>query len=207
MQIFHREAGVMGANCYFIAQDNGDCIVVDPGGTPERLIRLMEEESLTPRAILLTHGHFDHIGACAVLRERYHIPISIHRADAQMIEDGKNRLMHAYRVTPFSADQLLEDGDIIHIGEISVQTIHTPGHTPGSVTYRVEGVLLSGDTLFYHNVGRTDLEGGDYAALLESLGRLAALEGDYRVLPGHDRPTTLEEERKFNRYMKEALAK
>lgn len=209
MKILTYSVGVWQTNCYFIVDDAGNAAAVDPGDDFDKLKSKIEERMLHVEAILLTHGHFDHIGALEQLRGYTGAPVYIHSDDAALLCDADKSYMK-----PFGgrddicrpAEKLLCDGDTINIGEVSVKVIHTPGHTPGSVCYlATEGeqrALLSGDTLFRGSIGRYDLLGGDYEQILSSLKILHALPFDCKVYPGHGASTRLEAERETNVYMK-----
>lgn len=207
MRIYTLQVGEIGTNCYLAASDAGNAAIVDPGAEPERIAAALERHSLTPRLILLTHGHFDHIGAAEALRQRYHIPLYVHAADAELLSDpaknGGKGLMR--REVTAGYDHLLVDGDRIPLDELEFQIVHTPGHTKGSVCFAAEDALLAGDTLFCRGIGRTDLYGGSFPEIRRSLSRLAALEGDRRVFPGHGPATTLDAERAENPYLGERL--
>lgn len=210
MKLFHICVGPIATNCYILADRKGDAAVVDPGDEAPKIIALLNEHGLTPRKILLTHGHFDHIGGIKRLKEQYPgLEVCIGKKDAPMLVRGIAHLRWAAYVkaedyTDLKADVELSEGDLVTAGSMSFQVMETPGHSRGGVCYLCAPYLFSGDTLFLREAGRTDLEGGDYPALLASLRRIAALEGDYTVLPGHDDATTLEAERRYNPYMKEA---
>lgn len=207
MRIYTLQVGEIGTNCYLAASDAGNAAIVDPGAEPERIAAALERHSLTPRLILLTHGHFDHIGGAEALRQRYHIPLYVHAADAELLSDpaknGGKGLMG--REVTAGCDHLLVDGDRIPLDELEFQVIHTPGHTKGSACFSAEDALLTGDTLFCRGIGRTDLYGGSFPEIRRSLSRLAALEGDRRVFPGHGPATTLDAERAENPYLGERL--
>ena len=207
MRIYTLQVGEIGTNCYLAASDAGNAAIVDPGAEPERIVAALTQYSLTPALILLTHGHFDHIGAAEALRQWYHIPLYVHAADAELLSDpaknGGKGLMG--REVTAGYDHLLVDGDRIPLDELEFQVIHTPGHTAGSVCFAADGLLLTGDTLFCRGIGRTDLYGGSFSEIRRSLSRLAALEGDRRVFPGHGPATTLDAERAENSYLGERL--
>lgn len=207
MRIYTLQVGEIGTNCYLAASDAGNAAIVDPGAEPERIAAALTQYSLTPALILLTHGHFDHIGAAEALRQWYHIPLYVHAADAELLSDpaknGGKGLMG--REVTAGCDHLLVDGDRIPLDELEFQVIHTPGHTKGSVCFAADGLLLTGDTLFCRGIGRTDLYGGSFPEIRRSLSRLATLEGDRRVFPGHGPATTLDAERAENPYLGERL--
>ena len=185
MKIFIRATGPLQCNTYLLISEGGDAAVIDPGGDAPRLLALLEAQGAALRQILLTHGHYDHMGAAEALMQATGAPLKMHPDDAPMLQDAMCNLS-----TPFTGEPLrlppaytpLGDGEEIAVGGDTLRVLHTPGHSPGSV-------------------GRTDFPGGDPTLLLRSLRRLAALEGDYRVLPGHEEETTLEAERRQNPYM------
>lgn len=203
MKVFSLPVGMIGTNCYLVAAENGAAAIIDPGAQPEKISKAVRECGLTPQMILLTHGHFDHIGAADALRKEYGIPLYLHQADADMVGDsGKNGglgLIGEHVICGW--DILVADGDTVKLEGLNFQVIHTPGHTKGSVCYAVEDALFTGDTLFCGSIGRTDLYGGSYPELCTSLKKLAALDMNYRVYPGHERATTLDAEKQQNPYL------
>ena len=205
MQIHTLVVGMMEDNCYIVEQA-GACAVIDPGEEPQRLISFLEDNGLTPTHILLTHGHFDHIGGVNPLRERFGCQLAVGKGDAPMLADPQQNMgtmtgkpLDLYRMTP---DLLLEEGETVQVGPLAFQVLETPGHTPGGVTYLCGDTLFTGDTLFRGSVGRTDFPGGSPAALMHAVKRLAALEGDYQVLPGHGPASRLSWERTHNFFMR-----
>ncbi len=187
-------------NCYILADEKTKAAaIIDPGDTVPEIKELVKKDNLDVRAIFLTHGHYDHVGGVAALRKKYKdIPVYLHSEDA-----GKDtELMPTRALDPVT---LWRDGDVVMVGELQVEVLHTPGHSAGSVTLRCQDVLFTGDTLFTQSVGRTDFPGGSQEALMASLKRLGELEGDYQVLPGHDTFTSLDQERQWNPYLKQAL--
>ncbi len=187
-------------NCYILADEKTKAAaIIDPGDTVPEIKELVKKDNLDVRAIFLTHGHYDHVGGVAALRKKYKdIPVYLHPEDA-----GKDtELMPTRALDPVT---LWRDGDVVMVGELQVEVLHTPGHSAGSVTLRCQDVLFTGDTLFTQSVGRTDFPGGSQEALMASLKRLGELEGDYQVLPGRDTFTSLDQERQGNPYLKQAL--
>ena len=178
---------------------------MDPADNGPRLVRLLEEEGLTPAAVLLTHGHYDHILAVPALQERWpDLPVYCHPLDvpAKKTERDMGRVFPT--VAAFKNLTPLADGQALDIAGLAIAVLHTPGHTPGSVTFMTGDVLFTGDTLFCRSIGRTDFIGGDDRQMAASLRRLADLPGDFRVLPGHDEATVLSQERRFNPWLQPA---
>lgn len=211
MKLLHTTLGPIGTNCYFAVDDNGNTAIIDPGANSTRVNQILEENKLTPKLILLTHGHFDHIGgAKGVVKNHPEVKIVIGEKDAPMLPAAINNSNWRQFITEedykgLKADITVCEGDELTVGTLVFKVIETPGHTRGGVCYICEDCIFSGDTLFRHECGRTDLDGGDYPTILRSLKRLYDLKGDFNVLPGHEELTTLEEERSCNHYMKEAL--
>ncbi len=204
MKIHTLLLGELAANCHIIDCGDGICAAVDVGNDADKLLGYLESNHLTLKAILLTHGHYDHIGGVEEVRKATGAAVYIHENDAIMLKSARHNL--AAQITPLPYTPVKEyitmkDGEEIAIGSRSFTVMHTPGHTSGSVCFLTEDVMLSGDTLFYHSIGRTDL-GGSPVQMRESLKKLKALPIDYRVYTGHDRTTTLEDERNFNPYMR-----
>jgi len=197
--------GNIGANCYLLTDEaSGDCAVIDPGFSGKRLDRLAE--SAPPqniKLIILTHRHFDHILGVASLKQQTGAQVAIHHLDAPALTDPQLSLSRLVgKQQPVDPDILLCDGDVLPLGSLTLQILHTPGHTEGGICILCGDALFTGDTLFLGDIGRTDLPTGDYSALLDSIAKLGRLPGNLTVYPGHGPQTTLEHERKFNQYMK-----
>ncbi len=182
--------GSFAANCYLL-EDNGEVVIIDPSASAASILRKVQEMGAKPTAILLTHGHFDHIMSIDTLRQYCpDLPVYIHEGDAPMLSDGQKNgfsLFFDQDKTYNPADKLLKAGDIIKVGDATLEVIHTPGHSPGSVCYlcREDGILITGDTLFADNIGRCDLWGGSHTTIMESLKRLRGLDGSLTIYPGH----------------------
>lgn len=199
--------GMIGTNCYIFWDDNSkECAVVDPGAKGEKPAALIRELGLTPVGVLLTHSHFDHILGIPGLRAVWpDLPVYCHSADIQREKTQITFGTEFPTVTAFGNLTTYGEGDKVAVGPLQVEVLHTPGHTPGSVTLKVGDALFTGDTLFQGSMGRTDLAGGDYGQIMASLRRLAALPGDFKVYPGHEGSSTLEAERAYNPCIREAL--
>ncbi len=195
--------GMCETNSYIIWDENGACVIVDPEGRAESYIRFIKENGLKPEAILLTHAHFDHIGAMEPLKKEYGIKVYAGEKEKQVLNDPSINLTGMIGAQKsYDADVYLKDGEEFTIGTMTFKTIFTPGHTCGSVCYLVDDVMVAGDTLFMGSCGRTDFPTGDWGKMNESLQLLKNLKGDYRVLSGHGPETTLERERKTNMFMR-----
>ena len=187
--------GAYQTNCYIIHDETSKtCCVIDPGYDADIILRKLDSLGLKPEAILLTHGHFDHVGAVKELAAETGCEVYIHSADLTMPP-----MMTA---GPLYYTKTYAEGDQLQLAGLNIAVIHTPGHTPGSVCLLVQTSIFSGDTLFQGSCGRTDLPGGDWATILKSLNRLAAIEGNFWVFPGHGGSTTLRDEKRYNPYMK-----
>ena len=208
MQIIRLPVGMLQANCYLVAEAGGDAVVIDPGAEAERIIEAVRSRDLKVKHILLTHVHFDHMQAAADVAAATGADILAPVGDWPARTDPQLSLCHMMPgggSQTLSAAGKLRDGEVVEAGKLRLTVLHTPGHTPGSCCFLCGDVLFTGDTLFRGSVGRTDFPGGSYDALKRSLDRLAALPGDYTLLPGHDDATTLAEERAGNPYMNDSF--
>ncbi|MDQ0351015.1 glyoxylase-like metal-dependent hydrolase (beta-lactamase superfamily II) [Alkalibacillus filiformis] len=203
MNIYSFSLGLLGTNCYIIEQ-NQKALVVDPGGDAEKLIQFFSENDIQPIAILLTHAHFDHIGGVEELRSYYSIDVYMHELEREWLTNpqlnGSQRFQVGEIKAEREADQFLTEG-ISTIDQFEFKVLHTPGHSPGSISFLFESnnVLIAGDTLFQMGIGRTDLPFGEHQTLLQSIqGKIFNLSDDTTVLPGHGPKTTVGEEKEQN---------
>lgn len=196
--------GQIDTNCYLIGDEKKRvCAVADPGGSPERVLEMIEKSGLEPKMILLTHGHWDHVGAIPALLEKWpDLPVYAHEKELCPADEPNP---HYFFPHAGKNQRTYGEGDALALGSLTLRILHTPGHSGGSVVILVEDVMLSGDTLFAGTCGRYDLSGGDGEQMLQSLKRLGVLQGDYKVCPGHGALTTLERERQTNPYMRQAM--
>ncbi len=206
MRIKKIVVGEMEVNCYIIIDElSSECAIIDAGAEPQKIIDFIENEKLSPKAIILTHGHYDHIGACAEVMNRFNVPLVSGENESEILNSSVKNLSVIFGSNlTLNADMFLKDGDEYSIGALKFKTIATPGHTPGGIClyFENEGVLISGDTLFFGSVGRTDLYLGNTSDLLNSLKKLAKLSDDTIVYPGHGQQTTIKFEKENNPYVK-----
>ena len=200
--------GPLQANCFVIGcEETREAAVIDPGGDAPRILSVLEKDQLKTVAIINTHGHFDHVGGNKAMKAATGADLMIHKLDAPMLEHLTQSAaawgMQADE-SP-SPDRLLEDGDVIEIGTLKLNVIHTPGHSPGGICLHVaeSNALFVGDTLFAGSIGRTDLPGGDYNTLISSIqNKLFPLGDEIHIYNGHMEPTTIGQEKRFNPFCK-----
>ncbi|UII54842.1 MBL fold metallo-hydrolase [Cytobacillus spongiae] len=200
--------GPLQTNCYIISNRAKVCLIVDPGGEGARLINHLQKRNLKPQAILLTHAHFDHIGAVDDVRNHYNIPVYVHEKEASWLMDpalnGSHYFLTSNAIQMNKADQLFVKEEMKTVGDFTFQILYTPGHSPGSVSfYFSEGeFVVAGDALFNGSIGRTDLPGGNHQQLLTSIHeKLLSLPEDTHVLPGHGLTTTIIDEMDSNPFL------
>ncbi|MDQ1180283.1 MBL fold metallo-hydrolase [Rhodococcus sp. SORGH_AS_0301] len=215
MRVTGFPAGMFQTNCYVVSRDEGtDCIVVDPGqDAAAPLYSFLDDAGLTPIAVLLTHGHLDHMWDATPVCARFDIPLYVHPDDRHMLTDPASGIgpvlapliAHSTFEEPSTVVELAH-GDVLDVAGLGVTVAHTPGHTRGSVVFRLDGgeqqVIFSGDTLFAGSIGRSDLPGGDHEQLLASIAEhLLCLDDETAVLPGHGESTTIGAERGSNPFL------
>ena len=202
MEVKVLQVGPIGTNCYILEDEKARAAaIIDPGDEAGRILQVIEDDGVDVKYILLTHGHYDHTTAVPQLHKALpQAEIYIHRADANGA--GSQLFPLAGQIPDL---KFYDEGDTLALGDMTIQVLHTPGHSKGSVTLKVGDVLFCGDTLFAGSCGRTDFVGGSYGQILQSLKRLVSLEGNLRVCPGHEGTSTLDVERAHNPFVREAL--
>lgn len=199
--------GCYGANSYILTcEDTKEAVVVDPGGESEDTIKVLEEENLALKYIVLTHGHGDHIGGAIDLKEKYKVPILIHELDEELINDSEKNLSTVLpmKEISFKSDKNLKDGDIIKFGNVELEVLHTPGHSQGCICLKSGNDILTGDTLFRGSIGRTDLYGSSSQEdLVDSVKTkiMVFKDDDINFHPGHGPESTMKFEKENNPFL------
>ena len=202
MDIKTLQVGPIGTNCYLLCDETEKlCAVIDPGGDADRVAAAVEGSGCAPCAILLTHGHYDHTGGVADLQAQWpEVPTYLSRRDQGA---GDSYMLQLF--PPVANAKDYDEGDTVRVGSLTLEVLATPGHSEGSVTLRCGDVLFCGDTLFAGSCGRTDFPGGSMKKIMVSLKRLGQLEGNLTVYPGHMEGSTLDQERSWNPYLRQAM--
>jgi glyoxylase-like metal-dependent hydrolase (beta-lactamase superfamily II) len=193
------------SNCYIVASDKTkEAVIIDPGAEFNRIDSEIVELGVKPKMILLTHAHGDHIGAVLEFVEKYNIPVYIHEDDAKALVDSDinlTKVLFRKEVT-INPDVKLKDGDKIVLGDLEFEIIHTPGHTLGGISIKVENIMMTGDTLFNKSIGRTDFPGGSFDQIIDSIkNKIFKYDDETIVYPGHNAPTTIESEKLSNPFV------
>lgn len=213
MIVEHFSVGPLGCNCVIVGDEvTKEAIVVDPGGDGPKILTRLAELGLTCKAVIHTHTHFDHVGSTHEVVAATNAPAMIHEGDLFLYEgDGLQMQLNAFGLpfrapAPVDIDRFLVDGDAVRAGDIEAGVLHTPGHTPGSLCFLLEGdrpVLIAGDTLFQRSIGRSDLWGGDGDQLIRSIhDKILTLPDETLVITGHGATTTVGEERSMNPFLR-----
>lgn len=196
--------GETQTNCYILGcSKTKEAMIIDPGSEKDKIIEKINSLNLIPKYIILTHAHGDHIGAASDLKKYYNIPICVHHMDLNMLSNADLNYSEMIFDKPISikTDMILDNTDVLNLGTLKVEIIHTPGHTHGSISLKCNDVIFCGDTLFKESIGRTDLVGGSYNKLINSIiNRLLILPDNTIVYPGHGPETTIGYEKKNNIY-------
>lgn len=206
MRYYQLPLGALQTNCYILKNDKNECIIIDPGAEGKKLIQFLNDNKPQPSAILLTHAHFDHIGAVDDIREAFQIPVYVHKKEEKWLTTPSlNGSAHFGNIVEIkAADTLIMEEQQLTIGSFTFEVFETPGHSPGSVSYYLqnEGYLFSGDVLFQGSVGRTDLVGGSMDVLMDSIhNKVLTLPTDTIVFPGHGPITLIENEMNSNPFL------
>ncbi|MEJ5226451.1 MBL fold metallo-hydrolase [Thermodesulfovibrio sp.] len=209
MKIKKFEVGPLLVNCYVVYDETSkECFIIDPGDEPDLILDFVKEEELNVSYIICTHGHFDHIGAVGEIKEATGAEIILHEKDLEIYKNSPIVASQFFgidmEIQP-DPDRLIKDEDLIKIFKREIQAIHTPGHSPGSISIHFDGYLFTGDTLFAGSVGRTDLFGGNMQELMKSLKKIAQLPSETIILPGHGPKSKLETEKKTNPFYHDIL--
>ena len=199
------EVGPIMANCFILGcEETKEAVVIDPGDDADRILMALAKLELKVKYLINTHGHFDHVGANKRMKEVTQATLAIHPEDAHMLQElGQSAAMFGLSAenSP-EPDQLLNDGDTVSFGKITLKVIHTPGHSRGGICLHTEGHLFAGDTLFAGSIGRTDLPGGNYDTLIASIkDKLLSLDGDTVVYTGHGPETSIAREKQINPFL------
>ncbi len=196
--------GPLAGNCYIVADEKTkEAVVIDPGAEPDTILGRASQLEFDIKLIVLTHGHVDHMAALSDVKEASGAAVAVHEADVTTMKDDFLSYFIGIRKPEFAPpERLLKDGDEVKVGAVSFKVIHTPGHTPGGICLYGEGVLFSGDTLFFYGIGRSDFPGGDGPQLVESIkSRLFGLPEETKVYPGHGPATTIGAEKRGNPFL------
>ncbi|MFC1854915.1 MBL fold metallo-hydrolase [Thermodesulfobacteriota bacterium] len=197
--------GALQVNCYIIGcEKTKQAVVIDPGDNVEKIIKILEKHKLELKYIVNTHAHFDHVGGNAQLKKKTNAKIMLNEADGILLERLTRQAdIFGYEVTPSPPPDInMSDGDKINFGELQLDVIHTPGHSPGGVSLKIGNTIFTGDTLFNRSIGRTDLPGGSYDHLIKSIKeKLFIYEDDTIVYPGHGGSSTIGEEKRKNPFL------
>ncbi len=196
--------GDLAVNCYIIADENKEAAVIDPGDNSGDILQIIKENNLHLRYIINTHTHFDHIGAIAEIKKATGAEFLIHEGEMHVLKTlPSQRFIFGVDIdSPPPPDRFLNDNDKIQLGGIILKILYTPGHSPGGICIHADGMVFTGDTLFAGSIGRTDLPGGDYNALITAIKeKLLPLGDNTIVLPGHGPKSTIKDERKYNPFL------
>lgn len=205
MFLERKPLGVYGANCYIAGcEETGRAVAIDPGGEPEEVEKILEENGLALSCIVLTHGHGDHIAGVPALKEKYGVDVYVHSADAELLRDSEKNLSDMMPIEPVTIGGFIEieDGETIGLGSLKLELLHTPGHTRGCICIKISDKLFTGDTLFKGSIGRTDLYGGGDDLVESVKKKLLTLDPETVVLPGHGAVTTLRDEIATNPFIR-----
>ena len=205
LKVISIQVGSLSTNCYLVYDPNSkDCLIIDPGDEPSKIIKAIDKERLHPKIVINTHGHPDHTAANTEIKDKYNIPVYIHEKDAPYLTEEASRIMQmlGYKSTNAKPDKQLREGDEISLGKIVFKVYHIPGHTQGGIALYGDGKVFTGDSLFAGDIGRSDLYGGSEEELIAAIrSKLLTLPDETIVYPGHGMTSTIAEEKKSNPYV------
>lgn len=205
MKVYALEVGMLGTNCYIaVNEESNKGVLIDPGADALLILDTIKKQNIEIEAILLTHGHSDHIGALAEVAEALNVTVMIGENDADMLVNANKNLSSfmGKGITCKVADRLLKDGDKLNLAGLEFEVLETPGHTPGGCCFKCGDIVFAGDTIFAESIGRTDFPGGSYKQLLESIKtKILTLDDKTKLLPGHGPATDVAWERRMNPFL------
>jgi len=196
--------GFLAANCYILGDEKTKkAVIIDPGGDAQLILDVLDKNDLHAELIILTHGHPDHIGALQEIKDKTQAKTALHQSDEAILSGVRNRLQSQFEIKSIpSVDMKLKGGEVLKVGEISLEIIHTPGHTPGGICIKVNDMIFTGDTLFAGSIGRTDFPGGSYEQIMDSINsKLLTQNDDTVIYPGHGDKSTIKREKATNPFL------
>lgn len=198
------EVGPFVSNCYLAAcSQTREAVIIDPGAEGKYIIKRVQELELKVKYIINTHAHIDHVGANGEVKESFNVPLLVHAADVPLFRSPQASVtLFRSQGKIATPDLALREGDILEVGTLKIKVLETPGHTPGSISLDINGVLFTGDTLFAGSIGRTDFPGGSYRQIIKSIkDKILTYPDETQVFPGHGPPTTVGDERLYNPFL------